>query len=315
MMSGHSKPDEAASKPLAQQSTPDAGREASLVTCAYSKERRPVSEMIQIGEYWIAPDHKDDAVEFLKQGGEFKVHEQEQAPLPNFASVIQRGWSLFARNWRVLLAIDLCIHLPCELFVSYMEYFVLAADNAAQSLQVSTAVDGTIGIIGYAATFSVLSASWKGERPAFSRALGASFRCWGGMWVINLLTHLMTVVGLVLLLIPGIIVLVRTSFASIFYVDGSATAVGSLSRSSELSRENFWRIAGFGTFGLSCILLVYVPLSSGVEILPDGLHKWHLEGVVSWVSGLPGIWLSACFFVLYKALLAQKEADSARVRA
>ena len=85
---------------------------------------------------------------------------------------------------------------------------------------------------------------WHGNRPSFGATIGAGFRFWPRMWWLNFLWSLAVIVGLVLLVIPGIILMVRYAFAACYAVEGNIKATTSLGDSFHLCKGHFWRVTG-----------------------------------------------------------------------
>src|SRR5579871_3051146 len=86
-------------------STEDASS-AVLRSCAYSGRQVPESEMVQLGEHWVAADCKDAAVELLMQGGvlEGAARATRHEILVGVGRVqlwalMLRSWELFRERW------------------------------------------------------------------------------------------------------------------------------------------------------------------------------------------------------------------------
>lgn len=277
----------------------------ALVRCGYSGEMHPLSEMVQIGGQNIAILHKDQYVEFLHQGGVISGRHEtsmESAGL-GLAPVLTQSWALFLKTLPVLLAVYFTIELPCSLLSSWMDAYVFDPDDLRKSIQFTYKLEWWIGIIASAGCFHVLSVSWEGGTPTYLNSLGYGFSKWGRMWLLNLIQGIVLLLGLLLLVVPGILLYFRTMFAQCYATDGELSASDSLYASYALTKGHFWRTVGYflllGFFAVLPSFVLPIPLF----LLPEDLQHWSLEGLVSGISSVGILFLLVVTFVYYKGLL------------
>lgn len=283
-----------------------------LVRCDYSGEMHPLSEMVQIGGQNIAIQHKDHYVEFLHQGGAISAGQEtfmESAGL-GLVPLLTQSWALFVKTLPVLLAVYFTIELPCSLLSSWMDANFFDPDDLKKSIQFSSKLEWWIGIIGIAGCFHVLSVAWEGGTPTYWNSLGYGLTKWGRMWLLSLLQTLACVLGLLLLVVPGIFLYVRTIFAQCYATEGELSATDSLYASYTLTKGHFWRTVGyFLLIGFFAVLPAFA-LPALSLLLPEDLQHWSVDGVLSGASSVGLLFLLVVTFVYYKALLQVQEEKS-----
>jgi len=107
-------------------------------TCAYSGERGKQSAMVPLDGYFILAEHKDSAVDFIKQGGTLpKWNWSERADgntdlAHSFPVRLGVGGS---RDELKLALLYLALWIPGNLLSNWMDAHVLDPDKPMQSLQ------------------------------------------------------------------------------------------------------------------------------------------------------------------------------------
>src|SRR5207253_2198069 len=135
------------------------------------------------------------------------------------------------------------VWMPGDLLSSFMDYHVYGGDDVRRSMLLSWKLQLWIGIISEAGCLYALGEVWSGRRPALGEVVGAGFRFWPRMWLVSFLAGLAVILGLVALVIPGIIMMVRYTFAACYAVNADLPAIQSLGASNRVAKGNFWRIA------------------------------------------------------------------------
>lgn len=286
----------------------------SLVRCDYSGEMHPLSETVQIGGQNIAILHKDDYVEYLHQGGVISDRQDmlmESAGL-GLIPVLTQSWALFLKTLPVLLAVYFTIELPCSLLSAWMDANVFDPDDLRKSIQFSYKLEWWIGVIATAGCIRVLSVSWEGGTPTYWESLAYGFSKCGRMWLLQVMQTIVYVLGLLLLVVPGILLIVRTGFAQCHATDGELSAWDSLYASYALTKGHFWRTVGYFLLIGFVALLPICGLPMLLLLLPEDLQHWGLEGAVSAIASVGVLFLLVVTFVYYKALLQVKEEIQSR---
>jgi len=277
-----------------------------LLRCDYSGEAHPPSEMVQIDGQNIAITHKDAYVQFLQQGGDPARLRRERISAGGLGlfSVLGQSWKLFISTLAVLLPVYFTVQLPCIFFSSWIDANVFDPDDVLKSVKLAYKLEWWVGIIATAGCYRVLSVAWAGGTPHYGEALGYGLAKWGRMWLLNLFRGLILVVGLLLLVIPGVVFYVRTSMAECYATDGGLPATQSVSASFDLSRGHFWRTAGYFLLIGSGLLLPSFILPMIVAFLPEEVQHWTIDAAVECVASVGLLFLIVVTFVYYKALIA-----------
>jgi hypothetical protein len=95
-----------------------------------------------------------------------------------------------------------------------------------------------------------------GERIGASDATRQGAARFGTLWAVAFLSALITIAGLVLLIVPGIITAVGLCGASTAVMAESKASVPALRRAWELSRGQRWRLSGLGGLLILAVLAV-----------------------------------------------------------
>jgi hypothetical protein len=95
-----------------------------------------------------------------------------------------------------------------------------------------------------------------GERIGASDATRQGAARFGTLWGVAFLSAVITIVGLVLLIVPGIIAAVGMCGASTAVMAENKTSVPALQRAWELSRGQRWRLTGLGGLLILAVLAV-----------------------------------------------------------
>ena len=171
------------------------------------------------------------------------------APSLSLIRVLRGIAELYRQEWRLLLAAGLVVFVPLG--------FVEAADVELQGFDIGTVDELTaIAVIGVAFGHAgtallgevfysgvVAAGVWEtrsGEKYTLRQI--ARTLPWGRLVVVDLLFALITVVGLVLLVVPGVIFLVWFSISGPVLKIEHRAPRDALRRSRELVRGSFWRV-------------------------------------------------------------------------
>jgi uncharacterized membrane protein len=126
--------------------------------------------------------------------------------------------------------------------------------------------------IGYTKIFLKME---DGLKPKFSEIFDEYSLFWKYLGV-SILTGLAVVLGLIFLIIPGLILAIRLSFAPLILIDSKTGPIKSMKESWALTRGHFWSLLGFwltiailnilGFIALGVGFLFTIPISSFASI-------------------------------------------------
>src|SRR5882762_6868417 len=126
-------------------------------------------------------------------------------------AILNRTWQIYRQHFPVILMVVVAVWTPLELLSSYMDAFVFGEDDFRKSWRFAQFLDNFFGIIATAGVIFIGNVALTGLRTGFRNALAAGFSSWGRMWWTRFLTGLALLVGLLLLIIPGVYLFVRLS--------------------------------------------------------------------------------------------------------
>jgi len=109
---------------------------------------------------------------------------------------------------------------------------------------------------------------FNGGRAKFNDCLATGFRHAGSLFVIALLMSLGIMLGMIVLIIPGLILAIMWSVAVPAQIVEDTGVTGSLGRSRELTRGNRWRV-----FAVLLIFLVVSILISVIVAVPAAIFS------------------------------------------
>jgi len=168
-------------------------------------------------------------------------------PLP----VIRDAWFFFSRN----LATIALLCLPWITLESLAQY-VLASNSGPDT---SPAYSIIIGLLFYplytGALIIFLAARSSGEQPRIANVLALTLNLWPRFAVLSALSTLLIMLGISLMVIPGLYVMVKLAFSEYLLVLRSLTPMTAMRDSFTLTSGHFARI-------LLCVMCVMVPLWS-----------------------------------------------------
>lgn len=149
-------------------------------------------------------------------------------------------------------------------------------------------IDTAIGLLGVLLvsgfTTIVVSKAVLGERIGFGQAWERLRPMLPALLGLTLLTSVLIAVGLLLFLLPGVWIGILLSLAVPALILEHGTITGSLKRSRELVRNNWWRIFGMivALIGISMVvqLVVSVPFGMAAEGQSDSLITLPVIGTV-----------------------------------
>lgn len=275
-------------------------------TCAFSGDRYRQSEMVQVEGLWIGNDRKDEAVELLKQGGRLPVVELDSPFKGNLdlGHLLRYSWKLLQPCLPSSILLYLLVWVPGNLAINYIGDFVLTEEQGLRIFQVSSWVQSLWGNIATGGVLFLLSEQIRGRTESLGSAFGAGLANWGRVWVASFLIGLMTILGLLLLILPGFIAITRTSFATAAAVDGKMSGSSAVQESWDVTKGHFWRVLGY------MLLMGMVSVAPSIffgafSTLVPWLEHWVVNALLGTLFELPVIYMLAFTLVFYKEIKAR----------
>ncbi|MCT4593454.1 MAG: hypothetical protein N4A57_04170 [Anaeromicrobium sp.] len=189
----------------------------------------------------------------------------------DIGEIFSHSFNVFKNRFKTISAIMLSIYVPIGVFIG-----ILTLSMANDMLMIPTLVMAPIaaigtGILGVAATVGVVyvveSYLIRNEDLPYKEALSKAFSIIGGSILLAIVASLLTVIGMILLIIPGIAISVYVIFKYQSIALRGTTVLESLSYSKNLVSGNWWKIL---FINIVCSLLVLV-VTSPFKMLGDSI--------------------------------------------
>jgi hypothetical protein len=146
--------------------------------------------------------------------------------------------------------------------------------------------------IAIGATVAVVSDAMHDRPVSLGSAFGQIDGRWGSLVLLSFAQGMLIVIGLVLLVIPGVVMMCWTFAAPMaVVVERVSSTAGAINRSKELARGQFWHI--LGTIALSWLIFFVLVFAAGIGIglvaKSIGLSEMIRAMIFSWIVilGLP----------------------------
>src|SRR5262245_32583937 len=223
-------------------------------------------------------------------------HRQPAVPI-TLADTLRLGTSLYLANLLSISAITLAFWVPLELTQTYLTYFTLDPDDVGQSFRLTLLCEVVVGIIPESSIMAIAAAALRGQVPSFRLAFVAGFAAWPRVFVTRLTVSISIVLGMVLFIVPGLYIAVRTAVAepaALIEHRGGMSAPG---RSFELTQGRFWR-----TLGLLCIVYGFLVAVGFVFQIPQVFFDhWLLSAALAVVIDMLAAWAIVILVTAYWA--------------
>lgn len=310
--------------------------------CAFSGERGRRSEMSRVDDYWIHPDHRQEAEKFVEKGGWLPTA-RSGLRLPGRVDLdylVARTLSLLkpcaptaaVLYLAVTIPVALVLTLGRELLTSYWKQFF--NDEAGM------AIDGLAGVIvGLGAMvltdlsnggiIFLLRSVAHGKLPKFEEAWRAGVHFWGAAAGTNMLNSLLLFVALLviitpvvflsaanpvtmlcgmfgfMLVFPGMIIFSLTLVAVPAVVERRLRPMMAMRYAWAVTQGHGWRTFGYYTL---FSLLIQVPADLLLHFVnwmaPKALEP-VFEAVFGCIFALPSVFFLAFLYCYYKELEAR----------
>jgi hypothetical protein len=191
--------------------------------------------------------------------------------------IIDAAFSVYRSNFATLAAISLILLGPFQVVG------VLVGGTLGSVISM---LSGFLSPIVVGATVAVVSDAMHGRPISLASAFGQIAGRWGTLALVAFVQGLLTFLGFLLLLVPGVIAMCWTFAAPMtVVVEGLNDTSGAIGRSRQLARGQFWHI--LGTLVLSWIIVFVLLMATAFGIGMVG----NLVGLGEHISSFLGQWV------------------------
>lgn len=205
---------------------------------------------------------------------------------------------LLARHFDLFTLIALTVWLPGHLVINYIDFFEQstgAADAAARGFRVALVVEGIFGPLVVAATLAALARIKRGEPASYGRALADGLIMWPRLFMARLVVSMFVVAGLIALVVPGVILVVRLSFVDALVVLDGAPLGAALRASNALTEGR--RLAIFWTGG--CLFVAVFGLAAALSALAAAAAHFVVQVLADCVIAVTQTVFTIALFLFY----------------
>jgi hypothetical protein len=184
--------------------------------------------------------------------------------------VLGEAWALYKRHWRHLLPIAFVIYVLLALLVLLL---ILLLDWIGAIAAVLVSIVGTFWIQG---ALVVAVEDVRDGRPdlTISETLSRVAPRINTLTVAGLLAGIAIVIGLALLIVPGLVLLTWWLFIVPVIMLEGAGVMDSFGRSRELVRGNGWNVFGLLILTILVLIAAQIILALILIPLPDGIQGY-----------------------------------------
>lgn len=200
--------------------------------------------------------------------------------------ILDGAFVLYRRHFGVLVAAALIPALPVLAYWTAVAAAGAAPEEPPRALAM---YDGIVTLLVWGALIGLCSAAATGEPVSLGAAYRRARDCFWRLFGVSFLSGLATLVGLLLLVVPGVAALFLFFLASHATVIEGAGVSESLERSLALSRANWRRVAGTLVVTGSILILPFGLLVTGVGMAADA---------APWLVAVSGV-LENLLYVLF----------------
>ncbi|HSI09626.1 MAG: glycerophosphoryl diester phosphodiesterase membrane domain-containing protein [Rariglobus sp.] len=215
--------------------------------------------------------------------------------------ILSDAWRIYRERFGVIALIVTLIWLPCNLVDSYFTYFVFDPEDFRGSFKLTQFLENFFGIIATAGVTYVVLGQTANRPVGYGDALGVGFSSWGRMWITRFLYSVAVLVGLLLLVIPGIYLGTRWAFAESIVIAEDVSGPTALRRSFDLTRGRFWPVFWLIVLTILIIAIPLVLFSLPVALVPV-LDHWLINVAFMLPADIAAAFATVVFTCGYRTL-------------
>jgi len=181
------------------------------------------------------------------------------------------GWGVLEKNFGLILQF---------IFATLVLYFAnfLFASVVGKATTLAKVVDGLVGAVVALGWIYVALTFQAGKKPALENLQKVLSPVFLNYLLASILYGLLVVVGLILLIVPGIYFAIKFGFFGYFIVDKKASSLDALKMSGKLTEGAVWSLFGFFVvvtlinflgvlaFGIGLVVTIPITMLAGAQI-------------------------------------------------
>jgi hypothetical protein len=218
---------------------------------------------------------------------------------------LSKSFEMAGRALPMMAAVILTIKIPSSLLQNFISDHAHDPDSM-DALRVTMLIEGLASPLYIAGSFVVLHAVHQGKTPQYGEAMGTAFRVYGRLLVARIVVNIITALGMLALVIPGIILAVRYALVDTIVVLEGAKSGEARKRSTEMIKGSGWAIFAVGAIWFFGIAMAYVV--TGVAVgLAESLDNMVVSTIIDCVIEVFGSGFVLTMLYLYWVEAWEKE--------
>lgn len=230
-------------------------------------------------------------------------------PLTGAAAAVGQALRAFLKEFPTIAILTLIVFGPPEATKSYYLYATEQQANLFLVLRLDLWIGGIMGaLLTPAVIYALMWRFRTGSEPSIGQALRWGVRMWLRTFGYRVLAGLAIMVGLILLIVPGIVVAVLLSLIGpVVAVEGAGQS-NVLGRSWELARRHGWKI--FGACVLAFLLYMAMVFAVGVVfgVAMVFADHWILATARDCLTSVGFALMDVLLLCIYLGIIAEKNA-------
>ena len=225
--------------------------------------------------------------------------------------ILQETFRLLGRHFDLFTLIALTVWLPGHVVINYIDFFTLekgAADATARGFRVALSVEAVFGPLVVASTLAALNRIARGDPASYAQALVDGLVAWPRLFIARLVASVLVLAGLIALVVPGVVILVRLSFVDALVVLDGAPLGAALRASNGLTQGR--RLAIFWTGGVLFAAVFSVAMT--LSMLAGAAHHFVVQVLADCVIAVTQTVFTIALYLFYREARAAPSVDTLR---
>jgi hypothetical protein len=219
--------------------------------------------------------------------------------------ILSAGTTLYVNHFWTWVAMVVVVWGPLELAGSYLEYFVIDAEDVGRTFQMNALFEGIFGIVVAGGVIQMGSDAWRGEPISWTRGLAQGLAAWPRLFTTRLVGGIVLILGIVLFIVPGLYVAVRIALADAVSVLERKSGMAALPRSMELTYRKFFRYLALSFVTYGPLIVLSAVHQMPLVMFPE-INHWIVAAALTLTIDLATPWIILVFVAAYLSETAEE---------
>jgi hypothetical protein len=216
-------------------------------------------------------------------------------------NLLKASWEYYVKHIGAFIYIILPIATVSEFTPILLHYIVESSKNSLIDFAITAAPSFILDPIYKISIIFFLASTFSEKTLKITDLWKLGLTYWAPYVILNIITGLIIVFGLILLVIPGVILTVILSLADFELLLGRSTIINAIRNSLKISNEQFWILAG----GIVVILITIGIPEYVIFSFIDSKHEYAIA-VISILFSIISAISSVFIFHVYMYIKSQQ---------